>query len=156
MSSDFNRNFQTPRREELGLTTLTNSAGLSASALPNGTLFSIDFADQQGGVMINQVLGSPVYGGIGRLYLRVGGAKPETAEIVGPKAAVRFGHAESGFSWSGETAGIRHTINLRLHPSQTTWFWQVSLENTTGAVLVADLVLLQDVGLGDRGFLMNS
>ncbi len=156
MSSDFNRNFQTPRREELGLTTLTNSAGLSASALPNGTLFSIDFADQQGGVMINQVLGSPIYGGIGRLYLRVGGAKPQTVEIVGPKAVVRFGHAEGGFSWSGETAGIKHTVSLRLHSSETAWFWQVSLENTTGATLAADLVLLQDVGLGDRGFLMNS
>ncbi|NKJ37612.1 cellobiose phosphorylase [Rhizobium sp. SG570] len=156
MSSDFNRSFQTPRREELGLTTLTNSAGLSVSALPNGTLFSIDFADQQGGVMINQVLGSPVYGGIGRLYLRVGGAKPETAEIVGPKAAVRFGHAESGLCWSGETAGIKHTVSLRLHPSEAAWFWQVSLENTTGTTLAADLVLLQDVGLGDRGFLMNS
>lgn len=98
MSSDANRSFQTPRREELGLLTLGNSAGLSASALPNGTLFSIDFADQQGGVMINQVLGSPVYGGIGRLYLRVGGTGPRTAEIVGPKAAVRFGHTEGGFA----------------------------------------------------------
>lgn len=156
MSSDSHRSFQTPRREELGLITLGNSVGLSASALPNGTLFAIDFADQQGGIMINQVLGSPVYGGIGRLYLRVGGTKPTTAEIVGPKAAVRFGHGDGGFSWSGETAGVKHTVSLRLHPSQTVWFWQVSLENSTNATLSADLVLIQDVGLGDRGFLMNS
>jgi cellobiose phosphorylase len=156
MPSDSNRNFQTPRREELGLITLGNNAGLSASVLPNGTLFSIDFADQQGGVMINQVLGSPVYGGIGRLYLRVGGAKPATAEIVGPKAAVEFGHGKGGFCWSGETAGVRHRVSLRLHPSQTAWFWQVSLENSTNAAVSADLVLIQDIGLGDRGFLMNS
>ncbi|NLR98456.1 cellobiose phosphorylase [Rhizobium sp. P38BS-XIX] len=156
MPSDLNRSFQTPRREELGLITLTNPGGLSIAALPNGTLFSIDFADEKGGVMINQVLGSPVYGGIGRLYLRVGGAKPATAEIVGPKAAVQFGHGTSGFSWSGETAGIRHTVSLRLHPSQTAWFWQVSLQNTNSSTVSADLVLLQDVGLGDRGFLMNS
>ncbi|TXI00611.1 MAG: cellobiose phosphorylase, partial [Rhizobium sp.] len=104
----------------------------------------------------NQVLGSPVYGGIGRLYLRVGGAKPATAEIVGPKAAVQFGHGKSGFSWSGETAGVRHTVSLRLHPGENTWFWQVSLQNTTSAIVSADLILLQDVGLGDRGFLMNS
>ncbi len=156
MSSDTNRSFQTPRREELGLITLGNTAGLSASALPNGTLFSIDFADQQGGVMINQVLGSPVYGGIGRLYLRIGGPKPATAEIVGPKATVEFGHGKGGFSWSGETEGVRHTVSLRLHPSQTAWFWQISLENSTNAMLSADLILVQDVGLGDRGFLMNS
>ncbi|WFU12610.1 cellobiose phosphorylase (plasmid) [Rhizobium sp. CB3090] len=156
MSLESNRSFQTPRREELGLSTLSNSAGLSVSALPNGTLFAIDFADQQGSVMINQVLGSPVYGGIGRLYLRVGGSRPEVAEIVGPKAAVRFGRDEVGFCWSGETAGIRHTVRLQLHSSESAWFWRVSLENATGDALSADLVLVQDVGLGDRGFLMNS
>ncbi|MDE1993953.1 MAG: cellobiose phosphorylase [Rhizobiaceae bacterium] len=156
MSSESNRKFQTPRREELGLSTLTNSAGLSVSALPNGTLFSIDFADDKGGVMINQVLGSPVYGGIGRLYLRVGGSQPTVAEIVGPKAAVRFGHDATGFWWSGETAGVKHTVELQLHPSEASWFWRVSLENAGSAAASVDLVLLQDVGLGDRGFLMNS
>ncbi|MBB5574330.1 MULTISPECIES: GH36-type glycosyl hydrolase domain-containing protein [Rhizobium] len=156
MSLESNRSFQTPRREELGLSTLSNTAGLSVSALPNGTLFAIDFADKQGGVMINQVLGSPVYGGIGRLYLRVGGSQPEVAEIVGPKAAVRFGQDEASFCWGGETAGIRHTVRLQLHSNESAWFWQVSLENTTGDALSADLVLVQDVGLGDRGFLMNS
>ncbi|MFT4184213.1 MAG: cellobiose phosphorylase, partial [Rhizobium sp.] len=156
MPSQSNRSFQTPRREELGLSTLTNSAGLSASALPNGTLFSIDFADQQGGVMINQVLGSPVYGGIGRLYLRIGGAKPAVAEIVGPKAAVSFGHDETGFSWSGETSGIKHAVRLQFHPGDSVWFWRVSLENAADTTIPLDLVLIQDVGLGDRGFLMNS
>ncbi|NTG50394.1 cellobiose phosphorylase [Agrobacterium rhizogenes] len=156
MPSESQRSFQTPRREELGLSTLTNSAGLSASALPNGTLFAIDFADQQGGVMINQVLGSPVYGGIGRLYLRIGGSKPEVVEIVGPKAVVSFGHDETSFGWSGETAGVRHTVRLQLHPGDTAWFWRVSLENTANKPISADLVLIQDVGIGDRGFLMNS
>ncbi|MBB3610037.1 cellobiose phosphorylase [Rhizobium sp. BK602] len=156
MPSEYNRSFQTPRREELGLSTLTNNAGLSASVLPNGTLFSIDFSDQQGGVMINQVLGSPAYGGIGRIYLRIGGAQPAVAEIVGPKAAVSFGHDETAFAWSGETAGISHTARLQFHPSDSVWFWQVSLENKGQETVPLDLVLIQDIGLGDRGFLMNS
>jgi cellobiose phosphorylase len=156
MAPDSRRSFQTPLRENLGLLTSANSAGLSVSVLPNGTLFSIDFADQQGAVMINQTLGSPVYGGIGRLYLRVGGASPAVAEIVGPKADVRFGDDAAGFCWSGETAGLRHDVRLQLASETTAWFWQVSLQNTTGATVDADLVLVQDVGLGDRGFLMNS
>ncbi len=145
-----------PCRNDLGLLTTANGSGSSISALPNGTLFAIDFADQQGSVMINQVLGSPVYGGIGRLYLRTGGSQPEVAEIVGPKAAVRFGHDMTSFCWSGETAGIRHTRPAAT-PCQRHGLVLAGLaENTTNVALPADLVLIQDVGLGDRGFLMNS
>src|SRR5262245_10109744 len=156
MSSKSTRSFQTSRSNELGLLTFGNAAGLSVSALPNGTLFSIDYADKTGGVMINQVLGSPVYGGIGRLYLRIGGAKPTVAEIVGPRADVRFGQDAAGYTWVGETNGLRHRVRLELHASEAIWLWRVSLDNQTGAAISADLVLVQDVGLGDRGFLMNS
>ncbi|KAA0686365.1 cellobiose phosphorylase [Neorhizobium sp. P12A] len=156
MSSESSRSFQTPRREELGLFTLNNEAGLSVSALPNGTLFSIDYGDPKGSVMINQVLGSPIYGGIGRLYLRIGGAEPRVAQIVGPKAAVQFSKDAGGFSWTGETSGVRHTVRLELLPKEATWFWRVSLENQGKTAVPADLILVQDVGLGDRGFLMNS
>jgi cellobiose phosphorylase len=156
MTSESNRSIQTSRREELGLFAVANDSGLSVSALPNGTLFSIDYADPKGSVMINQVLGSPVYGGIGRLYLRIGGAHPSVSEIVGAKAKVAFGHDERRFSWSGETAGISHLVQLELHPTEATWFWRIRLENTGKKAVPADLVLVQDVGLGDRGFLMNS
>jgi cellobiose phosphorylase len=156
MSSKSSRSFPTPRREELGLLTLTNKAGLSVSASPNGALFSIDYSDPKGSVMINQVLGSPIYGGIGRLYLRIGGAKPLIRQVVGPKAAALFSKDAVGFSWVGEIGDIRHTVRLELHPTEASWFWRVSLENQGTAALPADLVLIQDVGLGDRGFLMNS
>lgn len=157
MASDLDRSFQTPRREKLGLLTITNTAGLSVSALPNGTLFAIEHSDPQGVlVMINQVLGSPIHGGIGRLYLRIGGATPLVAEIVGPGAAVHFGAGDDAFSWTGETDGIRHSVRLELHPSEPIWLWRVSLENSGSDTLPADLVLIQDVGLGDRGFLMGS
>jgi cellobiose phosphorylase len=157
MASDLDRNFQTSRREDLGLSRITNTAGLSVSALPNGTLFAIEHSDSKGvQVMINQVQGSPIYGGIGRLYLRTGGADPFVAEIVGPKASVHFGGSDSAFSWTGETQGIRHSVRLELHPTEAIWLWRVSLENTGETAVAADLVLIQDLGLGDRGFLMNS
>jgi hypothetical protein len=79
MSSEPKRSFQTPHRENLGLRSIANEAGLSVSALPNGTLFAIEHTDPQGTAMINQVLGSPLYGGIGRLYIRIGGQRPAVA-----------------------------------------------------------------------------
>lgn len=92
MAPVLTRSFQMPRREELGLFTISNGSGLSISALPNGTLFAIEYADALGSVQINQIRGSPLVGGIGRLYLRVGGAKPDVVEIVGPRANGSFGH----------------------------------------------------------------
>ncbi|MBW9052801.1 GH36-type glycosyl hydrolase domain-containing protein [Rhizobium mesosinicum] len=156
MPSRLNRKLQLPRRDDLGLLTIANGSGLSISALPNGTLFSIDYADSLGTVQINQIQGSPLSGGVGRLYLRIGGRKPAVAEIVGPRAQGRFGHSEAGFSWSGELADIHYNVSLVLAPSETTWFWHVTLAHSGTEKPPADLVLVQDIGLGDRGFLMNS
>jgi len=101
MATDLTRSFQMPRREELGLFTISNGSGLSIAALPNGTLFAIEYADDKGSVQINQIQGSPLTGGIGRLYLRIGGATPDVVEIVGPRADGSFGHDATSFSWSG-------------------------------------------------------
>ncbi|EJZ19390.1 cellobiose phosphorylase (plasmid) [Rhizobium sp. Pop5] len=156
MALDLKRSLQMPRREELGLFTISNGSGLSISALPNGTLFAIEYADDKGSVQINQIQGSPLFGGIGRLYLRIGGAAPEVVEIVGPRANGSFGRDATSFSWSGKTGDIGYNVRLELHPSETAWFWRASIRHLKKGALPADLVLVQDVGIGDRGFLMNS
>ena len=156
MPSDLNRNFPMPRREQLGLLTISNDSGLSISALPNGTLFAIEYADALGSVQINQIQGSPLFGGIGRLYLRIGGTQPDVVEIVGPRANGGFGQDETSFSWSGKAGDIKYSVRLALHPTETAWFWRVSARHLKDGTLPVDLVLVQDVGLGDRGFLMNS
>ena len=51
--------------------------------------------------MINQLLGSPIDGGIARIYLRGGGTKSFCIEAAGPRANVRFGAAEDRFVWEG-------------------------------------------------------
>lgn len=156
MATDLTRSFQMPRRDELGLFTISNGSGLSISALPNGTLFAIEYADDKGSVQINQIQGSPLAGGVGRLYLRIGGAAPEVVELVGPRANGSFGHDATSLSWSGKTGDIGYNVRLELHPSETAWFWRASLRHLKDGTLPVDLVLIQDVGLGDRGFLMNS
>ncbi|ANL37012.1 MULTISPECIES: GH36-type glycosyl hydrolase domain-containing protein [Rhizobium] len=156
MAPNRTRSLQMPRREELGLFTISNGSGLSISALPNGTLFAIEYADDKGAVQVNQIQGSPLIGGIGRLYLRVGGARPDVVEIVGPRARGSFAYDATSFSWSGKTGDVAYDVRLALHRSETAWFWRASIRHLKEGTLPADLVLIQDVGLGDRGFLMNS
>jgi cellobiose phosphorylase len=157
MSGAGNRAFMTPRDGELGLRTLRNAAGLSISALPNGSLFAITHGEGGGTIMINQVLGSPLDGGIGRIWLRAGGEQPFVAEIVGPRAKVDFAADGSGFRWSGQTNGIAHAVTLQLADTAPRWFWHIRLSLPAGtAPIPCDIVLAQDLGLGGRGFLMGS
>ncbi|MBN9060166.1 MAG: cellobiose phosphorylase, partial [Rhizobiales bacterium] len=122
MSDATSREFMTPRDGELGLRTLSNPAGLAISALPNGAIFSITHRPEKGApVMINQVLGAPIEGGIGRIWLRVGGANPFVAQLVGPRAKVAFAADENQFAWDGETNGIAHRVSLRLDAETTRW-----------------------------------
>jgi hypothetical protein len=53
-------------RQGLIATELRNPAGLAIELLDNGSLFAIRHRD----ILINQVLGSPVEGGLGNVYLR--------------------------------------------------------------------------------------
>ncbi|WEK49382.1 MAG: cellobiose phosphorylase [Candidatus Kaistia colombiensis] len=157
MSDATSREFVTPRDGQLGLRTLSNPAGLSISALPNGASFSVAHRPEGGGaVMINQVLGSPIEGGIGRIWLRVGGEASFVAQLVGPRAKVDFATGESQFAWQGRTNGIAHRVTLRLDPEATRWFWQAEITNGTDRAIPCDIVLAQDIGLGGRGFLMGS
>src|SRR5260221_11170638 len=104
---------RTPREADLGLRTVSNESGLSLSVLPNGCLFAIEDRRENGTVMINQVLGSALAGGIARLYLCVG---PHIVQAVGPAAAVEFGAAPDRFVWAGESASVRHEVTLVLDP----------------------------------------
>lgn len=150
------RSFQLPRESGLGLKRITNAAGLDFSALPNGCIFALEHQHGQSRSMLNQVLGSPLGGGIVRLLLRTGGAKPSTVEAVGPSAKVDFGAGQDRFVWKGEGQGLRHCVTVWLHPSEALWLWRVDAENTGSAAQPCDTILVQDLGLGPRGFVMNN
>lgn len=157
MSDSRSREFVTPRDAGLGLRTIANTVGLSVSVLPNGALFAISHDAGGGAILINQVLGSPVDGGIGRIWLRTGGGHPFVAEIVGPGANVTFTAGASAFRWSGATNGIAHAVTLQLSADAPRWFWQIELGLEDGTEPVpCDVILAQDLGLGGRSFLMGS
>jgi 1,2-beta-oligoglucan phosphorylase len=146
----------TPREDDLGVTRIGNRTGLSISLLPNGAIFAIEHVPGARKIMINQVLGSPIGGGMGRLYLRVGGPKPNILPVIGPEAPCRIGVADDRVVWQGEQRGLSHQVTLWLHPDFNAWFWRVHVVNRSDGELSCDAVLIQDLGLGERGFLMGN
>jgi 1,2-beta-oligoglucan phosphorylase len=163
MMRNVDRVCTTPRDGDLGLRVVASAAGLAVSVLPNGGLFAIEHQHDRGRIMLNLVLGSPLDGGIGRLYLRIGGAEPRIVRI-GPGGRGRFGFGGSGplgatgdrVVWDGESLGLRHRVTLWLHARSNVWLWHVELANRGAAELPCDAILVQDLGLGGRGFLMNN
>ena len=145
-----------PRQDDLGLLRIANTTGLSIRFLPNGAIFAIEHARKRNRIMINQVLASPIAGGLARLCLRLGGREPTILPLVGPEAHGSIGIAADRFVWEGETAGVRHRVDLRLHPRKNLWLWRVQATNARGEPLNCDAVLVQDLGLGDQGFLMGN
>ncbi len=154
MADGGKRQFSIPREADLKLQSIANAAGLTVTFAANGTVFAIEHRDPKATVTINQVLGSPIHGGIGRIYLRVGGRKPFVAELVGPGAKATFAASGAGATWAGRVEGIDFRVALGLHPSELAWFWDIDL--TGQGEIPCDVVFVQDIGLGPRGFLMNS
>ena len=156
MTSDTTASFTTPRDDDLGCRHVKNETGLSASVLPNGALFALEHKGERGRIMLNQVLGSPIHGGIGRLYLRVGGEAPLVVEMVGPEARFRLGADTDRFVWEGETDAVQHRVTLWLAPASNIWLWHVEITHRGRTGITCDALLVQDLGLGDRGFLANN
>jgi hypothetical protein len=146
----------TPREGDLGLRRITNRAGMSISVLPNGCIFAIEHQRERDRTMVNQVLGSPLQGGIARLYFRAHAPDRLVAQAVGPGAKVGFGSIDDRFAWQGETAGVGHRAVLWLHPTHNVWLWRLELVNAREVETTCDAILVQDVGLGGRGFLTTN
>ena len=146
----------TPRKNDLGILRIKNSAGSSISLLPSGAVFAIEHDEAGRRIMINQSLASPVANGMGRLFVRAGGSEPTILAVIGPEAGLRVGASDDRFVWEGEQRGVRHRVTLWLHPSATVWLWRVDVANRRDNELLCDAVFIQDLGLGEQGFLMNN
>lgn len=149
------RTFETPREDDLGLRRIANAAGVAVSVLPNGCVFAITHDGAAGRTLVSQVEGSPLDGGIGRLFLRVG-TGAEVVEVVGPGARAAVGVDGDRVVWEGAVPGLRHRTTLWLHPERALWLWHVAVTNAGTAPVACDATLVQDVGLGGRGFVTNN
>jgi len=95
----------TPHIDDLGLTRIANRSGLSIAMLPNGAVFSLEHAEGDRRIVINQTYASPIAGGMGRLFLRIGGVEPATLACAGAEASGRVGGADDRFVWEGTQRG---------------------------------------------------
>jgi cellobiose phosphorylase len=146
----------TPRQVELGLVRIANGTGLSVSLLPNGAPFDLEYEAAARRILINQMFGSPIAFGMGRLFLRLGGKAPATLTALGPGSASLVGHGEDRFVWQGEDDGLGYRLTLWLHADSTVWFWRFEVDNRGSADVRCDAVFVQDLGLGEQGFLMGN
>jgi len=147
---------RTPRAEDLALTRLGGAAGLQISLLPNGSVFAIEHVQQGQRIMVNRALGSSIAGSMGRVCLRIGGDEAQVLAVASADARGRIGATDDHFVWAGETGGIAHQVSLQLLADENLWMWRVQVRNGRKVVLPCDAILIQDVGLGERGFLMNN
>ena len=150
------QHLRTPRRAELDLRGIGNACGLAISLLPNGAIFAIEHVEEERRIMINQVLGSPIAGGMASLSLRVGGSPPTNLAVAGTVADCQLGVADDRFVWRGTTEGLDHEVSLQLHSDENLWIWRAEVHNRRAETVRCDLVLIQDLGLGDPGFVMNN
>src|SRR5580692_11675292 len=146
----------TPHRDDLGLLRIANGSGLSVSVLPTGAIFAIEHTEANRRIVVNQTLALPIGNGMARLYLRVGGPKPTILPVMGPETPLRVGSLDDRYVWEGEQSGVGHRVTLWLHPRLNAWFWRVEIVNRRDAEFPCDALLIQDLGLGDQGFLMNN
>ena len=147
---------RTPRPDDLGLFRLSNKAGLQVSLLPNGAVFSIEHVQDGHRIMVNRTLGSPIAASMGRVCLRIGAAAPQVLSVAGAQVPCRIGATSERFVWSGESGAIAHEVSLQLDGDQNLWQWRVRVRNGGSAVLRCDAVLIQDLGLGEPGFVTNN
>ena len=156
MSSTGLRTWCLPRQEQLGLLRVANASGVEISVVPNGAVFAIECRTEAASILINQVLGSPIGGGIGRILLRSDTKGSTNREVLGAHARVRLGANEDRIVWEGLTRGIHHRVTLRLVADKTAWLWCVEATNATSERVSLDALFVQDLGLGARGFVTNN
>jgi 1,2-beta-oligoglucan phosphorylase len=127
---------------------LRSPAGVAIEILANGSILAI----RHGSVLVNQVLGSPVEGGLGNLYLRRRTrAGMAAVPLLGPASASRLRTSADAAAWEGSFDGVGYACTLRLAPGQPSWFWTVELENRRRRAVSVDAVLAQDLGIADEG-----
>ncbi len=133
--------------------TLRNRTPLTIELLANGSILAI----RHGDILVNQVLGSQVEGGLGNVYLRRRRrAGMSFVPLIGPSSDSRFRVSGAGAAWEGSVDGVDYTCTLRLDPRRPTWFWTVAMTNRTRRRVSLDAVLSQDLGIAAEAAVRTS
>ncbi|HEY7087841.1 MAG TPA: hypothetical protein VH518_07100 [Tepidisphaeraceae bacterium] len=125
---------------------------LHIQMLPGGCIYSIEHK----GILLNEVLASPLAGDIHSVYLRIHDRPIRFVQIVGPSAASEFSAAADRFVWSGAWQSLHYRCTCWLAPDASGWFFHVEFDNRSSKSVRCDAVILQDLGLATRGHVRNN
>lgn len=132
---------------------LTNSKGVTFKMLENGSIFSMKHHD----IMINQVLGSPVDGALGNIYIRRHFQTDISYfPVMGPGSDSEFHVGDGSVAWRGKRDGLAYTCTLKLAEDETAWFWTIRIQNTLDQPQILDVIFTQDLGIASEGAVRNN
>lgn len=137
------------------IVTLRNGSALAVQLWDDGTLFAI----RHGDILVNQVLGSPLEGGLGNVHLRRRRRAGVTSSpLLAPASGSAFRVSVDGgaAAWEGSADGLAYACTLRLAPDEPTWFWTIAVTNTTRRRASVDVVFAQDLGLAPEAAVRTS
>lgn len=135
------------------MTTTTNPiVPIQAGNLTFNFMNSGDIRDiQSGNTMLNQVVSNPIDGSMNNIYLRMHlDSGIQVVPMLGIQSNSRVSFGEARVMWEGEAEGLQYKVVFTLLPTNV-WFWDVTVQNAEGKVVVVDVIYTQDMGLADRG-----
>lgn len=138
-------------RQDFARIEFSNAAGLSLALYKNGGTAGL-LLD---GLMINQVEGRPLQGGLDQVWLRVHTPHGIESLPVSGTAAVCSFH-KNGAIWQQKTGAIEASMQMMLHPDLPVLFRVCHARNTSTAPVTLDWMAGQDLGLADIGMLKNN
>ena len=138
-------------RQDFDRIEFSNAAGLTLALYKNGGTAGL-FLDA---LMINQVEGRPLQGGLDQVWLRVHTTDGiESLPVSGTAAACSF--HKNGAVWQQETGTIEASMQMMLHPELPILFRVCHARNTGTRPVTLDWLAGQDIGLADSGMLKNN
>lgn len=125
------------------LCNIKNSAGLSFSIYDNGSIKDII----QDSVQIDLLAGSPFEAKSAMLYLRVLGKEIVSVPLFGPESPARQVLDDNVFQTQGQFQGVDFSCSLMLAENESSWVWNVKVQNAGSEKVELDLLYTQDVGM---------
>ena len=139
------------KRQDFDRIEFSNTAGLKLALYKNGGTIGL-YLDN---LMINQLEGHPLQGGLDQVYLRTHtGDGIESLALSGTAAACSF--HKHGAVWLQENGRIKASMQLMLHPELPILFRVCHAKNISAESVTLDWMVGQDLGLADTGMLKNN
>lgn len=145
--------YKLKKKNDLIIGELKNKKGLTFKFLESGAILTIEHEN----IMINQILGNPIDGGIGNIFIRIH-QEDEILyfPIMGPSSKSIFALGEDCASWIGTTYELDYICRLQLAEETTDWYFTISIENKSDDMKMIDAIYTQDIGIANENMIRSN